>query len=196
MIPVDPVPEPVDFDARVRRRGLAWLEAHPDARVRAEPYWSEFLPALRDGFGGRCGYSAMFVPDGTVDHFRSRRDHRTLLYEWSNLRFASSLMNAAKKAADVLDPYEVGAGCFELLLPSMELIARFDLIPVERHALVKATLAALPLVHDERIVRQRRGWYASYLSGEVTLAGLRTFAPLIAAAVERWRAGHPDEPLP
>lgn len=196
MIPVDPVAEPKDFDARVRRRGLAWLEAHPDPRVRAEPYWSEFLPALRDGFGGRCGYAAMYVPDGTVDHFRSRRDHRTLLYEWTNLRFASSLMNAAKKAADVLDPHEVGAGWFEVLLPSMELIARYDLVPVERHALVRATLAALPLVHDERIVRQRREWYASHLRGEVTLAGLRSFAPLIAAAVDRWRAEHADEPLP
>lgn len=196
MIPVEPVPEPTDFDARVRRRGLAWLEAHPDARTRAEPYWSEFLPRLRDGFGGRCGYSAMFVESGTVDHFRSRRDHRALLYEWTNLQFASSLMNSAKKAADVLDPFEVGVGWFEVLLPSMELVARFDLIPVERHALVRATLAALPLVHDERVVRQRREWYALYLGEEINLVGLRRLAPLIASAVDRWRADHPDEPLP
>ncbi|MDO9018699.1 MAG: hypothetical protein Q8S73_31765 [Deltaproteobacteria bacterium] len=164
--------------------------------TRAEPYWSEFLPQLREGFGRRCGYAAMYIPDGTVDHFRSRRDHRGLLYEWTNLRFASSLMNAAKKAAEVLDPFEVGDGWFEVLLPSMELVARFDLIPPARHALVRATLAILPLVHDERIVRQRREWYAFYLAGEITFERLQGFAPLVAAAVDRWRSAHPNDPLP
>lgn len=196
MIGVAPVPEPAGFDARVRRRGRAWLEAHPAAPLRAEPYWSEFLAQLRDGFHGRCGYSAMYVPDGTVDHFRSRRDNRELLYEWTNLRFASSLMNAAKKTAEVLDPYEVGECWFEVLLPSMELIARFDIIPPERHTLVRATLATLPLVHDERVVRQRREWYSLYLTGMITFAGLQAFAPLIATAVDRWRLEQPEEALP
>ena len=195
MIPVPKVPEPSDFDERVRLRGAAWLAEHPEEQ-KPRPYWIDFLQVLRDGFGWRCGYSAMFVPDGTVDHFRSQRDHRALLYEWSNLRFASSLMNASKKAREVLDPYEVGAGWFEVLLPSMELVARFESIPKDRHALVRTTLATLPLVHDERIIRQRREWYAMYCREELSLDGLRRVAPLIADAVDRWRREHPGAPTP
>lgn len=195
MIPVSKVPEPSGFDAEVRVKGAVWLAEHPSAS-EPRPFWLKFLPQLREGFGRRCGYAAMFVPDGTVDHFRSQRDHRALLYEWSNMRFASSLMNASKKAREVLDPYEVGVGWFEVLLPSMELVARFDRIPEERHAIVRTTLAALPLVHDERIVRQRREWYAMFRSGELALDGLRRVAPLIAEAVDRWRHEQPDVALP
>lgn len=194
MIPVAPVAEPDDFDERVRRRGAAWLAEHPTA-VDPRPYWIAFLPHLREGFGRLCGYAAMFVPNGngTVDHHRSQRDNPALLYEWSNLRFASTLMNTSKKARTVLDPYEVGAGWFEVLLPSMELVARYEHIPRERHALVRATLEALPLVHDERIVRQRREWYVMFRSGELSLEGLRRVAPLIAEAVDRWRAHRTDD---
>lgn len=195
MIGVAPVAEPVGFDERVRRRGAAWLASHP-AGQEPRPYWTEFLPQLREGFGGRCGYSAMYVPDGTVDHFRSRRDHRALLYEWGNLRFASSLMNTAKKARDVLDPYEVGDGWFDVLLPSMELVARYDRIPEDRHAIVRATLATLPLAHDERVLRQRREWYVMFRGGELSLDGLGRVAPLIARAVGRWTREKPDVPLP
>lgn len=195
MIPVARVPEPEGFDARVRKRGAEWLVAHPGA-PEPRPYWIEFLPQLREGFSRRCGYSAMYVPDGTVDHFRSRRDNAALLYEWSNLRFASSLMNTAKKAAEVLDPYEVGAGWFEVLLPSLELVARYDRIPADVRPRVEATLRVLPLVHDERVVRQRREWYAMHLSGELQLPGLRRVAPLLADAVERWHRELPGEPLP
>lgn len=195
MIPVARVPEPPGFDAEVRVKGRAWLTEHANA-PEPRPFWIRFLPLLREGFGGRCGYAAMYVPDGTVDHFRSQRDHRALLYEWSNLRFASSLMNASKKAREVLDPYEVGVGWFEVLLPSLVLVARFDRIPEERHAIVRATLAALPLVHDERIVRQRREWYAMFRSGELALDGLRRVAPLIAEAVDRWHREQPGVSLP
>jgi len=138
----------------------------------------------------------MYVNDGSVDHFRSQSTHRGLVYEWSNLRFSSSLMNSSKKTREVLDPYVVGAGWFEVLLPSMEMVARFERIPEEHHALVKATLEALPLVHDERVVRLRREWYAVFREGKLTLDGLRGFAPLIADAVERWMREQPDVPLP
>ena len=195
MIPVARLAEPQDFDERVRKRGAEWIAEHGETAT-PRPYWIEFLPALREGFGRRCGYSAMLVDHGTVDHFRSQRDHRSLLYEWSNLRFASALMNASKKARAVLDPYEVGADWFEVVLPSMELVARFERIPADRHALVRATLATLPLVHDERIVRQRREWYAMFCAGELSIEGLERVAPQIAAAVERWQREHPGVPSP
>lgn len=129
---------------------------------------------------------AMHVSDaGCVDHFRSQSTHRDLVYEWSNLRFSSSLMNSIKRDREVLDPYEVKEGWFEVLLPSLVLVARYDRIPEELHQQVKTTLATLRLKDDERLVRLRREWYAMFRAGDLSLEGLAAFAPLIAAAVRR-----------
>lgn len=184
MIPVAPVPEPADFDERARRPGEAWRARNPSAS-RPRDKWSPFRPALAEGFANRCGYTAMLLPNGgTVDHFRSYRTHPELAYEWSNYRYAAAWINSAKKTADVLDPYEVGDGWFEVLLPSLQLVAT-DKVPPERKALVERTLARLPIAHDERVVRWRGIWYRMYREGELTLAGLRRVAPLIAEAEEK-----------
>lgn len=58
-------------------------------------------------------------------------------------------------------------------------------VPPHARALAEETLRCLPLVDDERILRQRQEWYAMYQEGEISLEGLRRRAPLIAAAVER-----------
>jgi hypothetical protein len=42
-----------------------------------------------------------------------------------------------------------------------------------------------PIAHDERILRQRRQWYAMFLERKLSLEGLRRVAPLIAVAVEK-----------
>lgn len=184
MIPVVPVPEPADFDERARRPGEAWRARTTEA-PRLRDYWSPFRTALAEGFANRCGYTAMLLPNGgTVDHFRSYRTYPQLAYEWSNYRYAAAWINSAKKTADVLDPYEVGDGWFEVLLPSLQLVAT-DKVPPERKALVERTLARLPIAHDERVLKQRRIWYEMFEAGKLSLAGLRNVAPLIAAAVEK-----------
>jgi hypothetical protein len=137
-----------------------------------------------EGFKNRCGYTAMWDLNGTVDHFRSIKRDRSLAYEWSNYRYASQWLNSSKRAGEVLDPHEVGEGWFEILLPSLQLVMTSK-VPQEARALVEATLRALPIVHDERILRQRRAWYAEYQAGRLSLEGLRVMAPLIAAAVEK-----------
>jgi hypothetical protein len=182
MIPVKPVPKPSNFDEEVCRRGTAWLAEHPGAE-RPHPYWTLCKPELEAGFEHRCGYSAMHVPpgEGTVDHFRSYKTHPQLAYDWSNYRYASHLMNASKKTAAVLDPYEVGEGWFEVKLPSLELVMTAK-VPPEYVAIARETLRRLPIGHDERIMRQRRQWYASYQKGKITLEGLEYYAPLIGAA--------------
>jgi hypothetical protein len=84
----------------------------------------------------------------------------------------------------MLDPYEVGEGWFEVILPSLQLMAT-DKVPPECRALVERTLECLPLSHDERVLRQRRSWYEMYREGKLTLEGLRRVAPLIAVAEEK-----------
>lgn len=183
MIPVPRVPEPADFDARARQPGNAWLAENPGAE-RPRDYWSPFRSALADGFANRCGYTAMIDMGGTVDHFRSYRDAPALAYEWSNYRYASQWINSSKRAAEVLDPHDVGEGWFEIHLPSL-MLRLTEQIPPEHRALAERTLKSLPIVHDERVMRQRRAWYAKFREGKLTLEGLRDVAPLIAAAVER-----------
>jgi hypothetical protein len=183
VIPVAPVPEPSGFDERARRPGNAWL-AKNEGVGRPRDYWSPFRAVLADGFADRCGYTAMYAPVGTVDHFRSYKTNPELAYEWANYRYAAAWINSAKKTSEVLDPYEVGEGWFEVLLPSLQLVAT-DKVPPERRALVEQTLKGLPIAHDERVMKQRRRWYELYREGHLSLKGLREMAPLIAAAEEK-----------
>jgi hypothetical protein len=183
VIPVAPVPEPADFDERARKPGIAWLADHPGA-ARPRDLWSPFRAALAEGFAHRCGYTAMHIPDGTVDHHQSYRTSPELSYEWSNYRYVAGFVNSAKKTAVVLDPYMVQEGWFEVILPSLQLVMT-DKVPAEHRALAEHTLKTLPIVHDERVLRQRRRWLAMYEASEISLAGLRKMAPLIAVAVEK-----------
>ena len=97
----------------------------------------------------------------------------------------SSKGNLASK--QIPDPFEVGDGWFEILLPSLQLIIT-DAVPEVERPRAMFALTRLHLRDDERVIRQRREWYCMYQDGEITLDGLRKKAPLIARAVERRRA--------
>lgn len=185
MIPVPRVKKPRGFDAKAKVPGNAWLAKNP-AAARPSALWAPYTAQLSDGFGDLCGYAAMHDPTGgTVDHFLSYKHHRDLAYEWSNYRFASAPLNSSKRDADdaVLDPFEVGAGWFEIILPSLQMRVT-DTVPAAYRAKAEFTLERLKLRDGERVIRWRQSWYRMYTSGQLTLDGLRTVAPLLAAAVE------------
>lgn len=179
------VPEPDGFDAHVRRPGQAWRIEHPTA-PRPRPLWNRYLPHLAEGFGHRCGYTAMHIEEGTVDHYRSCANYPALIYEWSNYRLASARINAVKKTADdrVLDPFEVGDDWFEILLPSLQMVPT-ESIPIEARERAAFTLLRLGLRDGEPVMRRRATWYAEFLLGGLSLAGLRRFAPLLGRAVDK-----------
>ncbi len=194
MIHFDKTDEPENFDADVRRSGLRWLEDHPDAG-RPKDYWNKVKPDLAKAFGRLCAYSCMYEPVGTVDHYLScsaclKRDEGYRVYEWDNYRFASGWINSSKQNADdtVLDPFEVEDGWFEILLPSLELIAS-DCAPNSLRPKAEYTLTRLHLRNDQRVIRQRQEWYRMYRDGEITLEGLRKKAPLLARAVDSHAGG-------
>lgn len=91
---------PWGFNARCRTRGRKWLRENPDYD-RPRDYWTEFEPALRRVFRVLCGYCAMTVMKGEIDHFvpaallKERGQHR-LAYEWSNFRYGEKTMNGRK----------------------------------------------------------------------------------------------------
>jgi hypothetical protein len=178
--------EPAYFEKEIREPGNKWLAKNPNAK-RPRDFWARCLPELGEIFVNRCGYAAMLDPTGgTVDHYKSFKNHRELAYEWKNYRFASAVMNASKRTADtdVLDPHEVGKGWFEILLPSLQMRVA-DAVPQEFRARAEFTLKRLNLRDGERIIQWRQSWYDMYLSQEMNLEGLRRVAPLIAEAVER-----------
>ena len=185
MIPVRKVQEPGKFSAKVRTPGNRWLAQNPNPRKRPPAYWSKIIPELESGFKKLCGYSAMWVPaDGTVDHYLSVKNRRDLAYEWSNYRFASAMLNSSKASADnqVLDPYQVGEGWFEILLPSL-IMQTTSAVPAKLRKKADYTLDRLKLRSGVRVIRWRQSWYESYKSGEMSLSMLRKVAPLIATAV-------------
>ena len=183
VIRVAPVPEPSEFNERARQRGKAWLEENAGAS-RPRDYWLPFREILADGCQHRCSYTAMYTTDGTIDHFRSWKYHPELAYEWKNYRYAGEWLNKVKRDREVLDPHEVGDGWFEILLPSLQLVAT-DTVPDEFRSIVLQTMKHLRLVDDERVLKQRRQWYNMYEQGALTLDGLSRVAPLIAIAVEK-----------
>ncbi|WP_411382056.1 hypothetical protein [Pseudomonas sp. MPB26] len=189
MTPVlNPIPEPEKFDEKCRKPGEVWLKENPTAE-RPRDLWSPFRHALADGFDDRCGYAAMYIPSGTVDHGVSFNEDSSLAYEWSNYRFIDGWINSSKSkqvAADLLDPFEVQEGWFEISLPSLQLVLT-DAVPETFKERAENTLKKLPLRDDERILRPRRKWLSLYEKNK-DIDMLREMAPLIAAAVEKKQA--------
>lgn len=194
MIPVARVKKPRGFDAKVKKPGDAWIKSNPDAK-RPPALWSAYASDLAAGFGNLCGYAAMLDPTGgTVDHYLSYKKYPELTYEWRNYRYASAVLNASKRTADdrVLDPYEVHAGWFEILLPSLQMRAT-DAVPAALKAKAEYTLDRLKLRDGERVIRWRQAWYDMYLAGKLTLPGLAEVAPLLAEAVRNHNVSKPNK---
>lgn len=184
MMRFNPPPEPPEFDQKARQPGNTWLAKNPGKRPK--DLWSPFTSQLADGFQSLCGYSAMYQPTGTVDHYLSCKNYPEQAYEWSNYRFASGWINSSKRTVDdqVLDPFEVEDDWFEILLPSLQLVLT-DAVPPQERERAEFTLHRLHLRDDERVIRQRQQWYQLYLDGDLTLEGLEKKAPLIARAVRK-----------
>lgn len=181
-----PIPKPPTFAERVEKPGEAWLREHPEAH-RPRDYWSPFKAILAEGFRDLCAYSCLYEPVGSVDHFVSFNEDPSRAYDWFNYRYAASWINASKQNCPVnqlLDPFEIGDSWFEILLPSLQLVVSDQVDPLFRDR-AEFVLTRLHLRDDERVIRQRRSWYALYQEGKLTLDGLRERAPLIAAAVEK-----------
>ena len=187
MIRFERVPEPADFDRKARVPGNVWLAAHP-GNGRPRDFWTPFKGRLAQGFRNLCAYSAMYEPVGTVDHFTSCHEDRSQAYEWGNYRYCAAWINSSKgnaPAGNLLDPFNVEDGWFELHLPSLQLRVS-DSIPKEYRERAEYALTRLHLRDDERIMRQRSEWYRMYRCGELTREGLEKKAPLIAAAIDEW----------
>lgn len=185
MIPVaHPIRKPRNFTRDCETPGNAWVQANPGSD-KFPSLWRKFQPQLATGFHDRCGWWAMRIADGAVDHFLSKRVHRHLAYDWSNYRYISPTVNSSKRNLDdkVLDPFEIQPGWFEVQLPSM-LLRRTAAVPAALHA--KADFTIKKLLNSRKARRNRRRWYEDHKLRGLPLPNLEQYAPLVADAVKKW----------
>lgn len=196
MIPVaNPTPEPESFHTDCRLPGSAWFIARRLTGGCPKTFefpnlWAKYEGDLASAFHGRCGWWAMWIAEGAVDHFLSKKSRPDLAYEWSNYRYIAGSVNGSKRNHDdkVLDPFEVQDGWFEVILPSMQLVVT-ELLPPELQTKALFTIEKLRLREGTKVVRCRRRWYVSFKKG-MPISELEKFAPLVAKAVKRLqRAG-------
>ena len=200
MIPFRQKDEPATFDTECRAAGRKWLSENPAYKDRPKDFWTPFEPNLRSAFDSMCGWCAMLIMKGQVDHYipvstLKKTGNDQLAYEWQNFRYIDGWINQKKLDAEVLDPFVVETGWFEITLPSLQLLPT-DKIPPAYKDLAAFTLKRLGLRDHEVVVQYRESWFSLYRRNELTLGGLRQRAPLIADAVEKdlkvgkdWRHG-------
>lgn len=199
MIPVKRVEEPPEFEQRTRMPGHAWLQAKDYLhRSRPHDFWSWCAEPLREAFHERCGWLAMYIADGHVEHFVSwnecKHDEPQLAYEWSNYRYILPRLNSRKQhRPGLLDPFEVGSGWFRVELPSLLLVCT-EVIPPPLRARAQQTIDDLGLVGrgDSRVRRLRRGWLQQYRHNRLSLTGLSDVAPLVGDAVAALLSAAPE----
>ena len=87
MIPFARQDEPPTFEPECRTPGRIWLSENPAYSDRPKDFWSKFEPELRQAFNEMCGWCAMPIMRGQVDHFVAIATLKglgsdQLAYEW------------------------------------------------------------------------------------------------------------------
>jgi hypothetical protein len=213
VIPVARAEEPASFDTKVRRRGLdaiAELLGEPPSRPRRGPrrkrrfaardrippdafpdFWRDALPDLRKKYGHRCAYLALYLHHATgnasVDHFVPKAKDWQLVYEWSNYRLCSSLINGHKSDREIaLDPFSIEPGLFALELTDYQVVPGPAALG-PRIAVVTDTIDDLGL-NLPACRKAREEYVEAYRDGPpggIALPRLEAHAPFIAQELRR-----------
>ncbi len=189
MLRIIPQPEPAEFDAKVRQKGLIHLAAKKiditqplPSKTEITNYWVDCLDDLYNSYSGVCAYVAVHFErvtgNGSVDHFAAKSARADLAYEWSNYRLSCSRMNSRKnKYDDVLDPFVVNDGDFHLELVSGHIYPN-PLLLAPRLDEVTATITRLKLdAPDCRGLRAKH--FDEYLKRYFTADYLKRISPLV-----------------
>lgn len=156
-------------------------------------YWTEVrasdgksaLDDMMDAYGQFCAYLAMRIEQATgsptVDHYVPKEHDWKRVYEWTNYRLSAGCVNGAKGTRDVIDPFQVQAGWFELDLGTF-LVKRGRAAPAAEHGRIEETLKILNL---RQCVAQRGDFITRYRASRIDLAHVAFYAPFIAAELRR-----------
>lgn len=190
MIHVEERTEPPNFDSQVRQPGQQWIKANPVRKKgeKAPAHWRQALPDLRKSYKGICAYFACYVKAATGgasnDHFVPKSRDRNRIYEWDNYRFACLRMNARKRdASDVLDPFQLADGWFEIYFPTMRVRPRRNLAPAQLLQ-VRRTIRRLKL-NSAECRQEREEHWNDYKQHDLHVDRLIRYAPFIALEAVR-----------
>lgn len=146
----------------LEERGIP-LDTRLEPGTKVHPFWREFLDDLHTSYDGICAYLCIFMEPcaggGSTDHFIAKSRRAALAYEWSNYRFACSMMNSRKRDYDdVLDPFSLAPDTFRLEVSSGRIYPNPNLSEPERQA-ARDTIVRLELDHDRCREMRRRRWH-------------------------------------
>ncbi len=211
MIPVALAQEPKAFDQKIRQPGLSAIDemvgrtprvkrrgrrrakvADTESKIPADkfpPFWREAIDDMMTAYEQRCAYLAMFIEETgnpTVDHVIPKSLAWDRVYEWSNYRLCTGVVNSKKgELLGLVDPVHTKLGWFELDLASYRVV-RGTLAPKAQHRKIHATL---PLLNIRDCCAQRRRYVEEYRRGPgfrgIDLAYLEYRAPFIAFELRR-----------
>lgn len=192
MIHVTRQPEPNDFDVLVRRPGAKFLRACPRPTSKqfvSHSYWRQILPQLHSAYHGICAYSCHWIPFDTgfdtVEHFISKKRHPNQAYEWNNYRLVCGTLNGRKREfTDVIDPFLVNNGDFQIKFPSM-LVKASKNIHASVQKQVEDSIVRLGLNDEGTCLKSRLHWVSEYCANHITFDHLKRHAPFIAFELER-----------
>ncbi len=189
MIPVELQPEPIDFDANVRKPGKAFLAKTPSPKrkdFKENSHWRKSANNLYTAYSGICAYSCFYMPSfSTIDHFLPKSTYPEYAYEWHNFRLCSQRLNNYKDdSTDVLDPFSIQLGWFVLDFPSC-LVRSGQGLPDDLRQKVETTINRLHLNLDDDLVQERCDIMVYYASGEVNLAFMTRRYPFLAKEIVR-----------
>ena len=174
MIPVQLQAEPVDFDVKVRQKGLAWIakkgfavNAPVPKGTKFPAYWSHSNKQLWTAYSGVCAYLAIYFEWATgassTDHFIAKSKDVAQAYEWDNYRLSCLAPNRDKNNYDdVLDPIGLALNTFELALATGQIRPSSALTDKAKIAKARESITRLNLDSaDHRNMRMKH--YARYL---------------------------------
>ena len=134
-----------------------------------------------------CAYCCSYTIKGnwSVDHFIPKSLHPKGAYEWDNFRFARDRLNNYKdNYQDVLDPFILSEGWFQLDFSSFLLKPNPSLVPLALNE-VWATINRLHLNLDNDYVNERTEVIRRYCKGEITFDYIETNYPFIGKEMIR-----------
>ena len=151
-------------------------------------YWREALGDLKTAYGHICAYCGfrihLVTGNATVDHMAPKSRSWDRVYEWSNYRLAAGILNAAKNDfEDVLDPFEVEDGWFQLELVGFQ-VRPAPGLPAEQVTAIDATIERLDLNRPE-LLERREELVTDYQSQDLTLRIVQRESPFIARELQR-----------
>ncbi|MCF7790313.1 MAG: hypothetical protein K9N47_29610 [Prosthecobacter sp.] len=208
MIQVVLAPEPVDFDAKVRQKGLSAIDEMVGRKPRLKrtgpkrkktwvleqdipaneflACWRDCLPELLISYERRCAFLSLYLEHSTgnasVDHMLPKSKHWEQVYEWNNYRLCAATINSRKNdLTGMVDPVDCRPNWFALELVGFQVIAG-EQAPARKVAEINATLE---LVNGLDCCRAREEYVTRYWDKEISLRYLERRAPFIAAELRR-----------